>query len=137
MKTLTRSRRERIAIFYALLAFAAFVAGVAGAAMAEPGSNPWIFPIAGLAGYVACASRALRIWQGRGAASLGRGAALRHRLERHVVAGFALLLLAVSVYPEPGAFERNGSPGREPRLINMHQSASLLHCDSSTAQERS
>lgn len=68
MRVISRKRRDRIALGYALSAFAVVVAGVLGAILIAPHPSASLLPIPGLAIYVLCARRAMRLWQGsRGA----------------------------------------------------------------------
>lgn len=68
MRLISQKRRDRIAFRFALSAFAAIVSGVLGAIFVAPHAYASVFPLAGLVGYVLCAHRAMRLWQGsRGA----------------------------------------------------------------------
>lgn len=65
MKSLRRTR-DRLALLFAILAAASIGAGIFGAVATNPSSGAWLFPIAGLAGYILCAKKAMDLWQGRG-----------------------------------------------------------------------
>jgi hypothetical protein len=65
MRVLPKSKRHRIALFYATLAWVGLVSGVVGGMLAERSALSWLLPILGLAGYTLCARVAMLLWQGR------------------------------------------------------------------------
>ncbi len=65
MRVLPKPKRHRLALFYAILAWAGLVSGVAGGALAARSAFSWLLPILGLSGYILCARLAMLLWQGR------------------------------------------------------------------------
>jgi hypothetical protein len=63
MRVLDKRSRDRLALFYAILAFNSLLLGVIAGALSPRDALPWIYPIAGLVGYVIFAQRAMRLWR--------------------------------------------------------------------------
>lgn len=64
VKTISSKKRNRLALFYAILAAASLLAGIVTAAASQSSRYSWILALAGLVGYVLNARFAMRLWQG-------------------------------------------------------------------------
>lgn len=65
MRVLSKAKRHRIALAYAIAAWVTLIGAVWMGALAEGSALAWVLPILGLSGYTLCASLAMLLWQGR------------------------------------------------------------------------
>jgi hypothetical protein len=105
MRVLDKRRRDRLALFYAILAFGSLLLGVTAGALSPRDALPWIYPIAGLVAYVIFAHRAMRLWR------RGSPAPARPRTYRWGLTAGALMLAAGRASAQQTIFKNGDSKG--------------------------
>jgi hypothetical protein len=110
MRVLDKRSRDRLALFYAILAFGSLLLGVIAGALSPRDALPWIYPIAGLVGYVIFAQRAMRLWR------RGSTPPARSRTYRWSLTSSALMLAAPGASAQQTIF-KNGDPKGNATLL--------------------